>query len=267
MKDSQGHSSGGNGEPAPAIEPATVSQPIKEPIFNVPVVIPVLAGLMVAVHVIRQFVSAETDDWIIAAFSFIPGRYVGDGGDIPGGVPAMAWSYVTHMFLHGDGVHLMFNLAWLLAFGGALSKRIGTLRFLAFFALAGISGALLFQALNPELMAPVVGASGAISGMMAAVLRYLFSALDDGGIRQLRHNPKSVHVMSLMQSLQDRRVVLATATWLVMNVAAVYGVGTGDASGPIAWEAHVGGFIFGMLCFGLFDLAPARSTASKPISH
>jgi membrane associated rhomboid family serine protease len=235
-----------------------------EPIFNVPAVVTALAALMIGVHVIRQLVSEQTDNWIVAATAFIPARYSGFANEIPGGEPAMAWSYITHMFLHGDGMHLMFNLAWLLAFGGALAKRIGSVRFLLFAALCGICGALLFQILNPGLPAPVVGASGAISGMMAAVLRYLFSALDDGGIRQLRDNPKSVQMMSLWQTLTDRRIVLATAVWLLMNIGAVYGVGTGGASGPIAWEAHIGGFVFGLLCFGWFDLAHAKSDTSQP---
>lgn len=244
-----------------------IEAPAHEPIFNVPAVVTVLAGLMIGVHVTRQFVSEATDNLIVGGGAFIPARYAGYANEIPGGEPAMAWSYITHMFLHGDSVHLMFNLAWLLAFGGALAKRIGSFRFLTFAALSGISGAVLFQALNPGLMAPVVGASGAISGMMAAVLRYLFSALDDGGVRQLRDDPQSVDVMTLRQTLTDPRILLATALWLLMNVAAVYGVGTGGASGPIAWEAHIGGFIFGLFCFGLFDLAPAKSKSSQPRLH
>jgi membrane associated rhomboid family serine protease len=196
--------------------------------------------------------------------AFIPARYAGYAAEIPGGEPAMAWSFLTHMFLHGDAVHLLFNVAWLLAFGGAIAKRIGGLRFLSFSALSGVAGAALFLVVNPGLPAPVVGASGAISGMMGGVMRYLFSALDDGGVAQLRDDPQSVRLMPLAQTLTDRRVLLATGLWLFMNVAAVYGIGTGGASGPIAWEAHIGGFIFGLLCFGWFDLATAKPGTTQP---
>lgn len=236
----------------------------REPVFNVPGVVSVLAVTMIAIHVLRQWVSEATDSWIVGAAAFIPARYAGYASEIPGGEPAMAWSFLTHMFLHGDIVHLTFNVAWLLAFGGAIAKRIDGPRFLLFSALAGVSGALLFLVLNPGLAAPVVGASGAISGMMGGVMRYLFSAIDGGGIAQLRDHPKSVPLMTLKQTLTDRRVLLATAIWLIMNAAAVYGIGTGGASGPIAWEAHIGGFVFGLLCFGWFDFANAKSSTSQP---
>ena len=232
----------------------------REPIFNLPRIVTVLALAMIVIHVIRQWVSIDLDNWIIGAFAFIPARYDGYAAELPGGNPAMGWTFLSHAFLHGDSVHLGFNLAWLLAFGGAIAKRIGAVRFLAFFSLAAVAGALTFLILNPGLPVPVVGASGAISGLMGGVMRYLFSALDDGGIAQLRDDPKSVHLMSLKETLTDRRVLLATATWLLMNLAAVFGIGTGGASGAIAWEAHIGGFLFGLLFFGLFDLANAKTT-------
>ena len=72
--------------------------------------------------------------------------------------------------MHGDVLHLIVNSAWLLAFGTPLVRRMGSIRFIAFSAVCGIAGALVFWALNPGLLAPMVGASGAISGMMGGLL-------------------------------------------------------------------------------------------------
>jgi membrane associated rhomboid family serine protease len=239
----------------------------QEPIFNVPGAVAGLIVMMIGVHVGRQFLSPDFDNWFVGLTAFIPLRYAGGAADLPGGNVASVTSFITHMFVHGDAVHLAFNCAWLLAFGGAIAKRIGGIRFLAFAALTGIAGALLFLALNFGLFAPVVGASGAISGLMGATMRFLFSALDDGGIAQLRDEPRSVRLMPLSETLTDRRVLLATAIWLLLNVLAVYGIGTGGAAGAIAWEAHIGGYLAGILTFGWFDLANAKENQSQPTYH
>ncbi len=240
---------------------------VREPVFNVPATVTGLLAVVVGVHIARQFMSPETDDWFVAAMAFIPGRYDGAASQLPGGLLAAYTSFITHMFVHGDAVHLALNSAWLLAFGGAITKRIGGARFLALCAFTGISGALAFLIFNFGLIAPVVGASGAISGLMGATMRFLFSALDDGGVRQLRDDPRSVRLMPLSETLRDRRVQLATALWLVVNGLAVIGVGTGGAAGAIAWEAHIGGFLAGILGFGWFDLANAKENETQPTFH
>lgn len=239
----------------------------REPVFNVPGVVTSLLVIIVGVHVMRHFFTPETDDWFVGLMAFIPWRYDGGAEQLPGGETAAVTSFLTHMFVHGDIVHLLFNSAWLLAFGGAVAKRIGAVRFLAFSAFTGICGALAFLVCNFGLIAPVVGASGAISGLMGGTMRFLFSALDDGGVAQLRDHPRSVRLMTLSQTLSDRRVQFATATWLVLNVLAVFGLGTGGASGPIAWEAHIGGFLAGLLSFGWFDLANAKINETQPTFH
>ncbi|MEQ1577146.1 MAG: rhomboid family intramembrane serine protease [Hyphomicrobium sp.] len=239
----------------------------REPVFNVPGAVTAILAALIVVHLGRQVISPESDNWFVALMAFIPWRYDGGAAELPGGTGAVFTSLLSHMFVHGDFVHLTFNCAWLLAFGGAIAKRIGAVRFFAFAAWTGVAGALTFLAFNFGLMAPVIGASGAISGMMGGTMRFLFSALDDGGIAQLRDNPRSVQLMTLAQAFSDRRVQFATATWLLVNLLAVYGVGTGGAAGSIAWEAHIGGFLAGLLTFGWFDLAIAKQNQSQPTFH
>jgi membrane associated rhomboid family serine protease len=162
-------------------------------------------------------------------------------------------------------VHLAVNTGWMLAFGGAVAQRTGTALFLVFSIVCGLCGAALFMALHPCLAEPMIGASGAISGLVAATFRFLFSAIDTGGLWRLNREPAAVPLMSIAQAVRDRRVVGMAATWLVINLLAIVGVGNLGGEGAIAWEAHIGGFIAGFLLFGFFDRAegpaPLRGAA------
>ena len=236
----------------------------RQPVFNVPLSVALVLGLLVAIHLIRQVLPDEEDSWFVIAMAFIPARYSnGVAAALPGGEVSAVTSFVTHMLIHGDFTHLMFNGAWLLAFGGAVALRIGGLRFLAFSIVCGISGALLFLIVNPDLLAPVVGASGAVAGLMGGTMRFFFNAIDlGGGLVVLREAPGLVPLMSLGEALSDRRVLLATAVWFGINFLALFGFGGPAPEGGIAWEAHIGGYVAGLLLFGWFD-RPARLFSAR----
>lgn len=237
----------------------------REPIFNVPGAVLAVLAVLLAVHGIRQVLPGEDDAWLVLALSFIPGRYLeGVAAELPGGEWAAVTSFVSHALVHGSWPHLILNSAWLMAFGAAVTQRVGSIRFLLFSALCAAAGAGLFLVLNPGLMVPMVGASGAISGLMGAAMRFLFAAIDDGGLRQLRDQPRSVRLMGLAETLRDRRVQTATAMWLLLNIAAMFGFGSAAGTGGIAWEAHIGGFIAGLMLFGWADTAPRERTCETP---
>jgi membrane associated rhomboid family serine protease len=223
--------------------------------FNVPASVMAVLGLLVGVHVLRSALPEMWDSWVTLALAFIPGRYDGYAQEIPGGLVASVTSFLTYAVVHGDLLHLAINSAWLLAFGAAVAGRIGTLRFLLFSAFCAIAGALTFLAFNPGLMAPMVGASGAVSGLMGGTMRFLFSALDAGGLRGLREDARNVPLMPLGQALTDRRVLLVTGAFLIANFLATIGLG-GIVVGGIAWEAHLGGYFAGLLSMGFFERTP-----------
>ncbi len=236
-----------------------------EPMFNVQVSVLAVLGVMVAVHLVRLGLSADWDTWVTLALAFIPARYSGYAGELPGGDVASVTSFLTHTMVHGDWVHLGLNAAWLVAFGGAVANRVGSLRFLLFFALCAIAGAATFLAFNPGAMVPMIGASGAISGLMGATMRFLFTAVDGRGLAALREDPRSAPLMPLAQALTDKRVLLVTAVFLIANILAVFGLGSVGESG-IAWEAHIGGYFAGLLTFGFFD-AVHTDTSSNAMMH
>ena len=227
----------------------------REPIFNAPaIVVGLLAGL-VAIHVGRQFLTDEAGTWWLLALAFVPARYTGAFGDIPGGSIASVTSFLTHAGLHGDAVHLAVNGAWLLAFGSPLARRIHTVRFLLLFIGSAIAGALLYLAVNyrSDSIAIMIGASGAISGLAGAAFRFLFRAMEARDPEGLGGAATWVPRMSLTEMLRDRRARVAVAAWIVLNfVFAAAGPLFGWAS-AIAWEAHLGGFLFGLLTFSAID--------------
>lgn len=225
----------------------------REPIFNVPGVVLALLAIFFGVHVV-QWVFAEVQP----VLAFIPARLgeLAPHLDVPGGRVAAATSFVTHQFVHGDMAHLLVNSAWLLAFGTPVARRTGPARFLAFFLLSGIAGALFYFLVNGPIPILVVGASGAISGLMGASFRFLFRSIEKGGPLGLA-DARSTPLMSLRETLSDRRILMAIAGWTGLNIVLAWGAASLTEAAGIAWEAHLGGFYAGLLLYGLFDRPPA----------
>jgi membrane associated rhomboid family serine protease len=237
----------------------------REPILNVPAAVVAVLVLLAAVHGGLALLPDDADEYVVWVLAFIPARYVRAAGEIPGG-PLAAWtSFATHQFVHGDITHLLINCAWLLVFGSAVAQRIGAVRFLVFGLVCGMAGALTFMAVRWGQAVPMVGASGAISGLMAAGFRLLLPAIDNGEIHEMRESPRSVRLATLTECLRSRRVMLAVVAFIVVNfvIAGAAPLFT-DAAG-IAWEAHIGGFAAGFLLLGAFDAAaPVELEPPRP---
>lgn len=221
--------------------------PRREPAFNLPAPLVVMSAVLILIHLVRVYVlSPEQDAELIFNFAFLPARYshpLADQG------LAWLWSPVTYSLLHGGFEHLIFNLFWMVAFGAPVVRRIGTLRFVLFWLLSAVGAIALHLAMHWNDMSVVIGASGVVSGLMGAAARFVFSP--SGRVsRQFAHLNRR---LSIGEALSNRSVLVFTGIWfitnLVVGVASLFAVG----GAPIAWEAHVGGFLFGFLLFGLFD--------------
>ncbi len=147
----------------------------------------------------------------------------------------------TSMFMHGGVAHLVMNLSALLPFGLIVARRMGPtvggqLRFLVFYLLAGLAGNGVWLLMGAGQGGAVVGASGAIFGLWAAVLRMR----RDGG-----------PLYPLFSWEVARQMVGPLIANVLVTVA--FGVMTaGSGVGGIAWQAHLGGFLFGLATIGLF---------------
>lgn len=230
----------------------------REPILNMPRVVSALLAALVLVHVILQVLPEDLELWTVLTFAFIPARYdPGATFDLPGGMGAALWSPLTYAFLHGGLAHLAVNGLWLTAFGSALAWRFGAVRFLAFSAVCAVAGALAHLAAHGYALQPVVGASAAISGHMAAVCRFAFES--DGPLSFGSRSPDRFRAPArpLRQALAQGRVLAFLGIWFGLNLLFGAGVSLGDGGQEIAWQAHIGGFVAGLLLFPLFD--PVRS--------
>jgi membrane associated rhomboid family serine protease len=227
----------------------------RNPAINLPPAVLWLAVAFVGVHVARQFIGEADDEWVLYAFAFIPARYGAFGEFLPGGMAARFWSPVTYAFLHGDWVHLLVNIVWMASFGTALARRFGSARFLVLSVVSAAAGAGLHFVLHDGDQGLVIGASGAVSGMMAATARFAFSPsgpLGGGRTAAAFHVPAE----PLRLALRNRRAIAFVLVWVGVNfLFGVAGTLVPGVSAPIAWEAHIGGFLAGLLCFSLLDPA------------
>ncbi len=230
----------------------------RQPIFNVPAIVVAVLAALLAVHLVRLLVLPPRSELeFLLLFAFIPARYDPSlliGGAMPGGLPADIWAFVTYSLIHADFMHLGFNGIWLLAFGTPIARRFGAWRFLAFLAVTAAAGAAAHLATHAGELQPMVGASASISGAMAASMRFAFQR---GGPVWTRGSDPAVYrlpALPLLDALSDRRILIFLAAWFGLNF--LFGLGSLSLTGSeqsIAWQAHIGGFLAGLLLFGLFD--------------
>lgn len=226
------------------------------PAINAPAVVIALFVLMLIVQAFQSFAPRDTVNWLMLHFAFIPARYDAALGFIyPGGGLADAWTFVTHLFLHGDWLHFAINGFFMLAFGSVVARRFGTSRFLLFSLLSGLGAVAAHLWIYWGDQMPLIGASGAISGQMAGTVRLMF-ARPAPGAPVPRLSPNHVQALTLPQVFTTPRALFFLAVWIgITIIAGVGGVMAAEGS-SIAWEAHLGGFAAGMVLFGWLDPGP-----------
>ena len=246
----------------------------REPILNVPAVVVALLLILGLVHGVREYVlSDDADRTLIWTLAFVPARYdttVLTDGVLPGGWAADLWTFFTYALLHADITHLGFNAVWLLAFASPVARRFGAGRFTLFFLVTVGAGALVYLAAHAGEIAPMVGASAGISGMMGAAARFAF---EPGGSLDMWHGDRTqadhVPAAPLLAAFRNPRVVAFVGVWFGLNL--LFGLGSLSIAGAnqaVAWEAHLGGFLAGLLLFSAFDpVRRAPVAEDRPTYH
>ena len=234
--------------------------PTRQPIFRAPAIVIWLIAVLAGLHAARVFQPVSRANALVYQFGLYPVRYsrafLESHMANPGTVWEQAVPFVSYMGLHADWMHVAINCFWLLAFGPVVARRFGAALFVLFFIVCGGAGALTYLAFNWGGEAPVVGASGAISGLMAAALRMLPGQA-----------PWTQPQAAPLAPLWSRQLSIFTAVWLVVNLlAGVTGLGMGGESVAIAWQAHLGGFVAGLLLCGPFDALRPR-VVGLPVDH
>ena len=236
------------------------SHPPRQPLFRAPPVVLWLIGILVGLHAARIWLPAGRAEDLAYQYGLVPARYsrafLESRMADPGTIWEQAMPFLTYMGLHNGWTHLAINCLFLLAFAPIVARRYGGILFLAFFIVCGVAGALTYVAFNWGSPVPVVGASGAISGLMAAALRMLPG-----------QSPWAVPGATPLAPIFSRQMMVFSAVLIGVNVVmGVTGLNIGGETAQIAWQAHLGGFIAGLLLAGPFDTLRPRAVGA-PLDH
>lgn len=262
-----------------AMSPRDPGRP-RERAINIPTALLAAIALLVAIHAVRVWLDEAEDVRLLLAFSFIPAPWsiaLGYAGpdDIvrateqAGGDPdaqelraalaryvaqqgAGAWTWLTYSALHGSWMHLGLNGVWLAAFGTSVVRRAGGLRSLGVAAAAAIGGAAAQWLSDPLGVQPVIGASAVVSGFMAAAATFIFA----GPQAAFRWPPQPVRRWDF---LRNRNALVFLAVWFAGNLLfglAAVPLDLADGA-AVAWQAHIGGLVAGLVLFPLLDPGPS----------
>src|SRR6266540_342257 len=177
-------------------------------------------------------------------------RFIFDWGMVPARLisdPTTAWVTIfTAMFLHGGWFHLLSNMWFLHIFGDNVEGRMGGARYLIFYLLSGVAAVLLQTYILPTSEVPMIGASGAIAGVLGAYL-----------VSFPRSRIASLVPILFIFTIVEIPAALFLVFWFVTQIYSGLFSMQGAAASGIAWWAHVGGFAFGVIMVSFFARRPA----------
>ena len=238
--------------------------PIRDtvPSKNVPIINNLLIGINVVMFVVQMMQGSDLGfQRFVYYYGLVPARYTAPAWALDVSRAQTIIALISFMFLHGGFLHLLGNMWFLYIFGDNVEDRLGPLRYAIFYLLCGLISGLSHVALNSHSTAPTIGASGAVAGVMGAYF--------------LLH--PSAKILTLIPIIIIPWFVEIPAffflgLWFLiqlLNASAHSG-----SAGGIAWWAHVGGFVGGMILLKLFDLLPAtgistgiRSATARKTTH
>ena len=205
---------------------------------------PLVTWALIALNVLAFFLELSRGSEgalqsFVTAWGVVPREY-STGRDLAPHIPLPFWStLVTSMFLHGGWAHLGGNMLYLWIFGDNLERVMGHVRYALFYLVTGVAAGLAHIAFNSSSVVPSVGASGAISGVLGGYLllfpRNRVRVLTRGGV---------MHVPAFV----------TLGLWIVLQLVSGFGsiARTDETSGGVAYMAHIGGFVAGLVLVKLF---------------
>jgi membrane associated rhomboid family serine protease len=225
--------------------------PIRDttPSKTVPVVNNTIIGINVLFFLV-QLAQGPAQDHFVYLYGLVPAKFT---------VPQVAnyfsfgqqvLSLFTFMFLHGGFMHLIGNMWFLYIFGDNVEDRIGSARYAVFYLLCGLTSGMTHLLFNAHSNIPTIGASGAIAGVMGAYF-ILYP-----GSRILTLIP-----ILFIPWFVEIPAFFFLGIWFLLQF--LNATGSPGHAGGIAWWAHIGGFVFGILFLKIFDRIPSTGVTSK----
>jgi membrane associated rhomboid family serine protease len=203
---------------------------------SIPIVTLAIIAICVSVFLWQLTLSTQAGNAAVLALGLIPARLSG-GLQPPADVIALpAWLTIfTSLFLHGGWFHLGGNMLFLWIFGDNVEDAMGHLRFIVFYLACGVAAALAQVAAGPSATEPMIGASGAIAGVLGAYI-----------LLYPRANVRTLVFLGFFVTVVRIPAVLVLAIWFLIQLWSALSPGSADAGGVAVW-AHVGGFVAGLL--------------------
>ena len=224
-------------------------RPSRQPLLNAPPIVLWAIGIIIACHAVRMALPDGLPEIVLEQYGFIPARYsaaVNPAFSLAE-LPALIIPLLSYMLIHADFTHAGINCLWLLVFGPVVARRLRPVRFLLFFVVCGVAAALVHLAVYWGSPVAVIGASGAISGLMGAGIRLLYGHLYErtDGLAPVFFRP----------------ILMFSLVWAVVNiVSGILRIGVTGELSLVAWVAHLGGYFAGLFSIGMFD-RPVRLAA------
>ena len=186
---------------------------------------------LIALNVLVFFLELSSGDPFIQRWSVVPRRLLDNpAGDFP--------TVFTSMFMHGGWMHLLGNMLYLWIFGDNVENRFGHVKFLIFYLLCGIAATIAQVAVGPNSNIPNLGASGAIAGVLGAYI-VMF--------------PKGQVRVLMGRGVVNMPAFIVLGLWIVLQFVNSVGAITHSAeTGGVAYMAHVGGFVAGLILTFIF---------------
>jgi len=217
-----------------------------------PVVSWAIIGACIAVH-IAQMLDQSPPAPYLTEWAVVPRNLIDPGAWLDAGIVRVFGSLVASQFLHGDILHLASNMLFLWVFGDNVEDRLGHVRFAFFYLACGIIAALVQSLLTWFPKTPMLGASGAIAGVLGAY----FVLFKGAWVR-------SVVLIFIFPIFVDIPALLFIGLWFILQTAnALYSIGPLPAAGGagVAFAAHAAGFVAGILLLRLFIPRRAQPNA------
>jgi len=215
--------------------------------------IPLMTYLLIAINIVIFLIEIslppEVLERVVYYFGVVPARYTNPFFESQELFPGLKYlAFLTCMFLHGGWIHLIGNMWTLWIFGDNVEDRLGSVRFLIFYLLCGISASLVHIYMHPSSTVPTIGASGAISGVLGAYY----------ALFPLARIVVMIPIF-IFPFFFELPAVLYLAWWFFLQVfSGSLSVVHGEIAGGVAWWAHAGGFVAGLLLHRIFCLRKRR---------
>ncbi len=210
-----------------------------------PIVNWVVIASCVLVYLVQISLTEDQHDAALGAFAFVPVSVFGSSGDSTAfPFPDWAWlTLITSMFMHGGLLHLGGNMLYLWIFGNNVEDAMGHGRYFVFYLLVGIAATAAEGLMDPSSTIPVIGASGAISGVLAAYVLVFPRA-------------RVTVVVPLGVLLYPMKIsaIFVVGFWFVLQLMSAAMANPGEPG--VAWWAHIGGFIAGAILIPFFSQYP-----------